>query len=153
MMIFCFDTPSKANVTQTILRPSKNGFQCTPCLTLSAVRKVSFNLKQPICVLATFLRIMTVHRNWWKCHKRPLTNSIISNVSWQWYFSFDNPLKSKSGLDHFEIFKKWISVDAILDFQWPRLPHGVITISLISIIGVTLLFSSWIGIRIIRFFL
>ena len=32
-------------------------------------------------------------------------------------FEFSYPLKGKSGFDHFGTFKKWISVDVMLDFE------------------------------------
>ena len=43
--------------------------------------KSIFSLKQPICALATFLRIIVIHRIKRKCHTRHLKDSIISNVS------------------------------------------------------------------------
>ena len=74
-------------------------------LSSSAVRKFSFSLQHLTCVLASILRIIPIRRNKQNCHTTPLTDSMIPNVSWRWFLSFDTPAKGKSGLDHFETFK------------------------------------------------
>ena len=74
-------------------------------LSLSGVRKFSVSLQHLICVLASILGIIPIRRNKQNCHTTPQTESMIPNVSWRWFLSFDTPTKGKSGLDHFETFK------------------------------------------------
>ena len=90
-------------------------------LSLSAVRNYSVSLQHLICVLASILGIIPIRRNKQNCHTIPQTESMIPNVSWWWFLSFDTPTKGKSGLDHFETFKTcrfpWICSFLMLDIE------------------------------------
>ena len=87
--------PLKGKVTETILRPSKNVFQWTLRLTLSCKRNFAFSLQYHMCVFERILRIISTYRNKLGCHTTPLTDSMITNVSWRWLLSFDTPWKAK----------------------------------------------------------
>ena len=72
--------------------------------------KVSVGLQQVTRVFASFFGIISIHRNKRECCTTTQSLFKIRNVSCWWFFSFDTHFKGKSGPDHFETLKKWISV-------------------------------------------
>ena len=64
-------------------------------LTLRVTKKFSVGIQYPTCVLASFLRIISICWNKREHHTTSQSDFTIQNVSWWWFFSFDTPSKVK----------------------------------------------------------
>ena len=107
---FSFDAHFKGKSGPDHFETLKNGFQSSWRLALSAARKFSIGLQQVTCMFASIFGIISIRRNKRECCTTTQSLFKIRNVSCWWFFSFDTHFKGKSGPDHFETLKKWISV-------------------------------------------
>ena len=56
----------------------------------------SAGIQHPTCVLASFLRIISIYWNKREHHTTLQSDFTIQNVSWWWFFSFDTPWRADS---------------------------------------------------------
>ena len=85
-------------------------------LTLRVTKKFSVGIQYPTCVLASFLRIISICWNKREHHTTLQSYFTIQNVSWWWFFSFDTPSKVK--LAYFKLIRNFESLWLlIIEFQ------------------------------------